>query len=216
VWSRHLWPIVGWVPLTERRGVPARYIGPDQISVPPELGVTTLELDLQITEDGQAVATTHDRKTTRWSARTPRPPSPAARSSPTWASSSRTSPSPRSRRSTAAPGAHRPEHRPLLGNVTIQSFDWGALMRRCQLEPQLPIVALTNGTLLQAGQPGASPWLGGIDIKRLRGSLMRAAKSFSTDAISPLHGDRRAARSSTPATSHSPPRRWSTRHIRPG
>jgi glycerophosphoryl diester phosphodiesterase len=52
--------------------------------------------------------------------------------------------------------------------VTIQSFDWGALMRRCQLEPQLPIVALTNGTLLQAGQPGASPWLGGIDIKRLR------------------------------------------------
>jgi hypothetical protein len=45
--------------------VPARYIGPDQISVPPELGVTTLKLDLQVTEDGQAVATTHDRKTIR-------------------------------------------------------------------------------------------------------------------------------------------------------
>ena len=71
-----------------------------------ELGVTTLELDLQITEDGQAVVT-HDRKTNPVVCRTPRPPFPVTRSSRTWASSSRTSPSPRSRRSTAAPGARR-------------------------------------------------------------------------------------------------------------
>src|SRR4051794_8170326 len=31
-----------------------------------------------------------------------------------------------------------------LGRVTIQSFDWGALMRMRQVEPRLPLVALTN------------------------------------------------------------------------
>ncbi|MGQ0777258.1 MAG: glycerophosphodiester phosphodiesterase [Pseudonocardiales bacterium] len=77
----------------------------------------------------------------------------------------------------------------LIDNVTIQSFDWGALMRMRQVEPRLPIVALTNGTFLQTGQPGASPWLGGIDIDDFDGSLVRAAKSFGADAISPVHGD---------------------------
>jgi glycerophosphoryl diester phosphodiesterase len=82
----------------------------------------------------------------------------------------------------------------LLDQVTIQSFDWGALMRMRRVEPRLPIVALTNGQqFLQAGQPGASPWLGGIDIDRFRGSLQEryvaAAASFGADAVSPVHGD---------------------------
>lgn len=77
----------------------------------------------------------------------------------------------------------------LVENVTIQSFDWGALMRVRQVEPRLPIVALTNGTFLQLGQPGASPWLGGIDIDDFGGSLVRAVESFGADAISPVHGD---------------------------
>lgn len=78
----------------------------------------------------------------------------------------------------------------LLDRVTIQSFDWGALMRMREVEPRLPIVALTNGQqFLQAGQPGASPWLGGIDIDDFGGSLVRAAASFGADAISPVHGD---------------------------
>jgi glycerophosphoryl diester phosphodiesterase len=82
----------------------------------------------------------------------------------------------------------------LLRQVTIQSFDWGALMRMRQIEPRLPIVALTNGQqFLQAGQPGASPWLGGIDIDDFDGSLQRryvsAAASFGADAVSPVHGD---------------------------
>jgi len=72
--------------------------------------------------------------------------------------------------------------------VTIQSFDWGALMRVRELEPRLPIVALTNGDFLQIGQPGASPWLGGIDIDDFGGSLVAAAASFRADAISPVHG----------------------------
>jgi len=78
----------------------------------------------------------------------------------------------------------------LLRQVTIQSFDWGSLMRTRQVEPRLPIVALTNGQqFLQAGMPGASPWLGGIDIDDFGGSLVAAAASFHADAISPVAGD---------------------------
>lgn len=76
----------------------------------------------------------------------------------------------------------------LLNRVTIQSFDWGALMRMREVEPRLPIVALTNGDFLQVGQPGASPWLGGIDIDDFGGSLVAATASFGADAISPVHG----------------------------
>jgi glycerophosphoryl diester phosphodiesterase len=77
----------------------------------------------------------------------------------------------------------------VLNQVTIQSFDWGALMRMRQVEPRLPIVALTNGDFLQVGQPGASPWLGGIDIDDFGGSLVAGAASFGADAISPVHGN---------------------------
>jgi glycerophosphoryl diester phosphodiesterase len=42
--------------------------------------------------------------------------------------------------------------------VTIQSFDWGALKVMHQLAPTWPLVALTNYDFLQVGQPGASPW----------------------------------------------------------
>jgi glycerophosphoryl diester phosphodiesterase len=76
----------------------------------------------------------------------------------------------------------------LVNRVTIQSFDWGALMLMREVEPRLPIVALTNRDFLQIGQPGASPWLGGIDVDDFGGSLVAAAASFGADAISPVHG----------------------------
>ena len=76
----------------------------------------------------------------------------------------------------------------LLNRVTIQSFDWGTLMRWREVEPRLPIVALTNRDFLQIDQPGASPWLGGIDIDDFDDSLVAAAASFGADAISPVHG----------------------------
>lgn len=77
----------------------------------------------------------------------------------------------------------------LLNRVTIQSFDWGSLMRMRQVEPRLPLVALTDGGFLQVGQPGASPWLGGIDVDDFGGSYVRAADSFGADALSPVHGN---------------------------
>jgi glycerophosphoryl diester phosphodiesterase len=75
-----------------------------------------------------------------------------------------------------------------LHRATIQSFDWGALMRVREVEPRLEIVALTNYDFLQTGQPGASPWLGGIDIDDFGGDPIAAIKSFGADAFSPVHG----------------------------
>jgi glycerophosphoryl diester phosphodiesterase len=76
----------------------------------------------------------------------------------------------------------------LLRQVTIQSFDWGALMRMRQVEPRLPLVALTNFDFLQTGQPGASPWLGGIDIDDFGGDPVAAIRTFGASAFSPVHG----------------------------
>ncbi|MEV6371964.1 glycerophosphodiester phosphodiesterase family protein [Micromonospora musae] len=76
----------------------------------------------------------------------------------------------------------------LLKQVTIQSFDWGALMRMRQVEPRLPLVALTNYDFLQTGQPGASPWLGGLDIDTFGGDPIKAIRSFGATAFSPVHG----------------------------
>jgi glycerophosphoryl diester phosphodiesterase len=77
----------------------------------------------------------------------------------------------------------------MLDQVTIQSFDWGALMRMREVEPRLPLVALTNGDFLQVGRPGASPWLGGLDVDDFGGSLVAAVASFGADALSPVHGN---------------------------
>ncbi|HEU5159549.1 MAG TPA: glycerophosphodiester phosphodiesterase family protein [Streptosporangiaceae bacterium] len=76
----------------------------------------------------------------------------------------------------------------LLRRVTIQSFDWGALMRMREVEPRLPLVALTNVDFLRAGRPGRSPWLGGIDIDDFGGDPLRAIRSFGAAAFSPVHG----------------------------
>jgi glycerophosphoryl diester phosphodiesterase len=76
----------------------------------------------------------------------------------------------------------------LVPRVSVQSLDWGALIRVREVEPRLPLVALTNWDFLQAGQDGASPWLGGIDIDDFGGSPLRAVRSFGAATFSPLHG----------------------------
>jgi len=211
------------------------------------LGVSTLELDVQITEDGQAVVT-HDRQINARKCQDTAPVAPGDPEFPyvgkyintltlaqvkTMDCGSRTlSEFPAQR---PAPGARMPllrevfdvvkryhahgvklnvetkveagapsETAPreqfvqvtareiwrarMLDQVTIQSFDWGALMRMRRVEPRLPIVALTNRDFLQTGQPGRSPWLGGIDIDDFDGDPIRAIRSFGADAFSPVHG----------------------------
>ncbi|MFI0446467.1 glycerophosphodiester phosphodiesterase family protein [Actinomadura sp. 6N118] len=212
-----------------------------------ELGVSTLELDVQITEDRQAVVT-HDR---RISPRKCKDTAPATVGDPefpyvgkyintltlkqvrTMDCGSQTLPEFPGQR--AVPGAKMPllrevfalVHRyraygvklnvetkveagapsetapreqfvqvtakevrraKLLRQVTIQSFDWGALMRMRQVERRLPLVALTNFDFLQIGQPGKSPWLGGIDIDDFGGDPLKAIKTFGAVAFSPVHG----------------------------
>ena len=72
--------------------------------------------------------------------------------------------------------------------ASIQSFDWGALRLVQEADPQIRTVALTNKDFLQAGQPGSSPWLGGIDADDFEGDLVTAASHLGFDAISPVHG----------------------------
>jgi glycerophosphoryl diester phosphodiesterase len=83
--------------------------------------------------------------------------------------------------------------------VTIQSFDWGALMAMHTLAPDLPLVALTNRDFLQVGQPGASPWLGGIDADDFGGDFVAAAASIDgVTALSPVQGFPQNGRISDP------------------
>lgn len=80
------------------------------------------------------------------------------------------------------------EHR-MGRQVSIQSFDWGALRLVEEIAPELPRVALTNGSFLQVGQPGASPWLGGLDADNYDGDLVALAEELGVEVISPVHGN---------------------------
>ncbi|MEV6150195.1 glycerophosphodiester phosphodiesterase family protein [Nonomuraea sp. NPDC052129] len=212
-----------------------------------QVGVSTLELDIQITEDGKAVVT-HDRRVDARKCQDTGPVTPGDPEYPyvgkylntltfaqvqTLDCGSRTLPDFPGQR--PSPGARMPllrevfdlvkryrandvklnvetkveagapsETAPreqfvrvaveeirrahMLRQVTIQSFDWGSLMLMRQVEPRLPLVALTNIDFLQTGKPGASPWLGGIDIDDFGGDPLRAVKSFGAGAFSPVHG----------------------------
>ncbi|MFE3518538.1 glycerophosphodiester phosphodiesterase family protein [Streptomyces sp. NPDC059166] len=73
--------------------------------------------------------------------------------------------------------------------VSVQSFDWGALREMHRLAPSYPLVALTNYDFLQVGKPGASPWLGGIDADDYDGDFVRAAAAVpGVTALSPNYG----------------------------
>jgi glycerophosphoryl diester phosphodiesterase len=76
----------------------------------------------------------------------------------------------------------------LLNRVTIQSFDFGALILMSEVEPRLPLVALDNRDFLQIGEDGMSPWLGGYDIDDFEGSVVNLAAFIGADALSPVHG----------------------------
>ncbi len=73
--------------------------------------------------------------------------------------------------------------------VTVQSFDWGALRQMHRLAPRWPLVALTNYDFLQVGRPGASPWLGGLDADDYGGDFVRAADAIpGVTILSPVYG----------------------------
>jgi glycerophosphoryl diester phosphodiesterase len=74
--------------------------------------------------------------------------------------------------------------------VTVQSFDWGALAQMHDLAPTWPLVALTNYDFLQVGKPGASPWLGGVDADNYGGDFVKTAAAAvpGLTTLSPNYG----------------------------
>jgi glycerophosphoryl diester phosphodiesterase len=235
------------------------------------IGVTNLELDIQITKDGAAVVT-HDRKTDANKCVDTAPATPGDPAFPyvgkyvkdltlaqveTLDCGSKTLPD--FPQQEATPGAKMPTlrqvfdlvkryHSPVhlnvetkveagapnetapreqfvqvaakeirdagfLKRVTIQSFDWGSLMRMHEVEPRLPLVALITPEFAQVGQPGKSPWLGGLDVDEAATWSRPRSRSAPTPSRRST-ATRRTARSPTPATSPIRPRRWATRPIR--
>ena len=70
---------------------------------------------------------------------------------------------------------------------SIQSFDWAVLRLVRTADPGLCLNALTNTDYLEIDQPGASPWLAGIDIDDFADSVPAAVSALGFDAISPSH-----------------------------
>lgn len=77
--------------------------------------------------------------------------------------------------------------------VMFQSFDWRTLKEMKKLDPQITLVALTceqpswgrDSMCRQPGEPGASPWMAGLDIDAFKGDYVKAAKAIGADVVSP-------------------------------
>ena len=75
----------------------------------------------------------------------------------------------------------------MLERASIQSFDWTMLQLVRAAEPRVALNALSRADTLEIDQPGASPWLGGLDIDDFHDSVPAAVSSLGFDAISPSH-----------------------------
>jgi glycerophosphoryl diester phosphodiesterase len=81
----------------------------------------------------------------------------------------------------------------MVQRTTIQSFDWRTLSITHKVEPALVTVGLTDqqpdDDTVQVGKPGASPWLGGLDVDDFGGSVPRAVKANGSRVWSPNYRD---------------------------
>lgn len=81
----------------------------------------------------------------------------------------------------------------ILERATLQSFDWAVLMQAQRLEPALQTAYLTiargRNDNIQRGRPGASPWMGGLDIDDFGGSAPKAVKAAGGAIWSPFFRD---------------------------
>jgi glycerophosphoryl diester phosphodiesterase len=75
----------------------------------------------------------------------------------------------------------------MLDRSSIQSFDWAVLRLVRATEPRIGLNALSNTHKLEVDQPGASPWLAGLDIDDFGDSVPAAVSALGFDAISPSH-----------------------------
>ena len=75
----------------------------------------------------------------------------------------------------------------IVGRISIQSFDWAVLDLVRAAEPGLALNVLTNTPYLEIGMPGASPWTAGVDLDDFAGDVAAAAAGRGYTALSPSH-----------------------------
>jgi glycerophosphoryl diester phosphodiesterase len=75
------------------------------------------------------------------------------------------------------------------GRTTIQSFDWRTLVLARKLAPEIELVALTDQQpdedTIEIGKPGASIWLGGLDVDDYAGSVPKLVRALGAKVWSP-------------------------------
>ncbi|NDP43496.1 MAG: glycerophosphodiester phosphodiesterase [Aromatoleum sp.] len=78
----------------------------------------------------------------------------------------------------------------LADRVTIQSFDWRTLLEAKKLAPEIETVCLTIETAdndtVRRNAGGPSPWLGGLDLAAVGGSLPKLVKAAGCGTWSPF------------------------------
>ena len=77
----------------------------------------------------------------------------------------------------------------LVSRVTVQSFDWRSLRLLGALDPEIALVALTDQQpdedTIEIGKPGASPWLGELDVDDHGGSVPKLVQALGAKTWSP-------------------------------
>jgi glycerophosphoryl diester phosphodiesterase len=72
----------------------------------------------------------------------------------------------------------------------IQSFDWRTLIEARKLAPEIPTSCLTietqNSDTIRRNDAMASPWLGGLDLKKYGGSVPQLVKAAGCAVWSPF------------------------------
>ena len=79
----------------------------------------------------------------------------------------------------------------LTARVSIQSFDWRTLAALKRIAPEIERVCLTaealNFDTIRRGEAGPSPWLAGLDIDDVAGSVPRLVAAAGCAVWSPLY-----------------------------
>jgi len=75
----------------------------------------------------------------------------------------------------------------MVDRVSVQSFDWEVLDLTRAAEPVIALNVLTNTAYQEIGMPGASPWTAGIDLDDFGGDIAAAAAGRGYSALSPSH-----------------------------
>jgi glycerophosphoryl diester phosphodiesterase len=75
----------------------------------------------------------------------------------------------------------------MVERVSVQCFDWSVLDLVRAAEPAIALNVLTNTAYLEVGMPGASPWTAGVDLDDFGGDVAAAAAGRGYAAPSPNH-----------------------------